>query len=198
MVVTHWNINYTIHEASHFIDLLLHEHVGVEFLWLVLFFFFFFCESLQDLFRLVSDTDHNLNTKAALKKYYVCMCLKRILDLRSWTWARVRVKPICLAFLKMHCTVCHSLRCGLTSPTVKTTGSWPGLPVERRVETLQKWVYSIHPTPPGAPCTRTRLRANQVLQVLHVFRSPTHFTLQKQVYVHLFKLFKCSCSSGLN
>lgn len=120
----------------------------------------------SDLFRLVSDTDRNLNTKEL--KYNACMWLRE-----NWIsaviciWAQCECsQPICLAFLKMYCTVSHSSHCGLTSPTEDNRQPARVTSRKTRVETLQKWVYSIHPTPLGAPCTSSRLKANQVLQVL--------------------------------
>lgn len=96
-------------------------------------YFFFYC----CLFRSVicSNWSHILITIWTQKELKI-QCLhvpKTKLDLSSdLDLSTAWVQPICLAFLKMYCTVCHSSRCGLTSPTVKATGSRPGLPAERQ------------------------------------------------------------------
>lgn len=104
------------------------------------------------------------------RKFRACMCptkKNKTLDLSSDLYlSTVWLQPMCLAFLEMYCTVCHSSRCGLTSSTVKTTGSRPA---ERQGwKTLQKWVHSIHPTPLRAPSTSSRLQANELLQVSRI------------------------------
>lgn len=59
----------------------------------------------------------------------------------SAVWAQ----PVCLALLRMHCTVCHSSCSGLTSPTVKTTGGGPGLPAETQSGNFAEMVVQYPP-----------------------------------------------------
>lgn len=47
---------------------------------------------------------------------------------RSTVW----LQPMCLALLALHCTVCHSSWCSLTSSTVKTSGKEPRMPEKRQ------------------------------------------------------------------
>lgn len=113
-------------------------------------------------------------------KCNVCKGPKRKLTLSSdLDLSTVWLQPMCLALLKTYCTVCHSSRCGLTSPTVKTTGSRPGLPAAERQgwKLLQKWVYSIHPTNPRGLPARAPGSGPTSSSKFGVFRSHTHLTL---------------------
>lgn len=49
----------------------------------------------------------------------------------------------------MYCTVCHSSRRGLTSPTAKTTGSQPGLPAENQGGNFAETGVQYPPYTPG-------------------------------------------------
>lgn len=119
------------------------------------------------------------------------LCLhvpKRKLDLSSdLDLSTVWVQPICLAFLKMYCTVCHSSRCGLTSPTVKTTGGRPGLPAERQGWKLCRNGCTVStPHPEGS---------------LHELQAPGQATPQSSAYLghpHTSDSYSMSIHTGLN
>lgn len=141
------------------------------------------------LFSTVIRSDWNTDHNGAQKdlKCSSCMCFEQIVPLPWFEFERSQ---------QVWCSSKSSVQYVIPQAAALYHLPWrqPARVTSRKtkVETLWGWVWSIHPTPPGAPCMS--FRPNYSFK-FSVSRSPTNI---EEPIQKVFKLFTSSWSTGSN